>query len=435
MLEMKFHPKKHMLKTTGVVLCGILGVAGIAALLVRPSETVVSAPTVAATTQNLIVKIPASGIVQPVQKINLSPKREGHVVAVYVEEGDRVVQGQVIAQVSSREAQAQVNQYTATLAKAEADLAGKRAGAHPDEVNAAAARIRTEQANVAQARAKLAQTQSDRERYQSLVVQGAISQRQFGEYVTAEREAQAALGAAQSRMEEQIQNLARLRSGARPQEIAQAEAGVAEARAQLQLYTAQLADTQIRAPFAGTITRLFVQRGDFITPTTAASANDGATSSSIAELSNGLEIEARVPEASIARIRVGQSVELRTDAYPDQVFQGQVRLIAPRAVRENNITAFRVRIAVKTGFEQLKLGMNVRAGFLMQPIAHALVVPLAAIVTRPTGETGVYVADEQAIAQFRPVTVGATVDDQIQILQGIAKGERVLLSPPEEPPK
>ena|GEM_PF-7075585 len=59
-----------------------------------------------------------------------------------------------------------------------------------------------------------------------------------------------------------------------------------------------------------------------------------------------------------------------------------------------------------------------------------MVVPLAAIITRKDGQTGVYVPDDKNQAQFRPVTVGATSGDKIQILQGVSVGDRILLEPP-----
>ncbi|MCU0537224.1 MAG: efflux RND transporter periplasmic adaptor subunit [Hydrococcus sp. Prado102] len=59
---------------------------------------------------------------------------------------------------------------------------------------------------------------------------------------------------------------------------------------------------------------------------------ESATSTSIAELSSGLEIEAKIPEASIAKIFREQTVNIQVDAYPDQTFKGKVSLIAPRAV-------------------------------------------------------------------------------------------------------
>jgi len=348
-----------------------------------------------------------------------------------VDEGDRVEQDKLVARMESEQFQAQVNQYKAALAKAQVDLAQKQAGSRPEEIAEAKARVASAQANVAAAQAKLSRATEELKRNQLLAQQGAISLNTLGNFLSKEREAQANLEAQAAQLREQRESLEKLRNGTRKEEIAQAEAEVAQATAQLRYYETQLENTLIRTPFAGTITRRFAQEGDFVTPTTSASSSDGATSTSIAELSSGLEVEAKVPEASIARIKPGQQVEIRADAYPDDNFKGHVRLVAPTAVKQDNVTSFRVKVILQTGQAKLKPGMNVKLTFLGDNIRNALVVPLAAIVTQKDGQTGVLVPDEKNQAQFRPVTVGPASGDQIQILQGVSKGERVLLSPPK----
>jgi HlyD family secretion protein len=417
----------------GLVAAGVLGTATTAYLAFRSttSKSDITNLIVEVTSKDIAVQIKANGVVQAVQNINLSPKEAGRIAKLYVDEGDWVEQGQLVAHMEDEQFQAQVNQYKAALAKAQADLALKRAGTRPEEISEAKARVATAEANVAEMQAKLNRTGEELKRNQFLAQQGAISQNALGEFLSQERSARANLEAAVARLTEQKESLEKLRNGTRKEEIAQAEANVAQATAQLQYYETQLKNTSIRAPFAGTITRRFAQEGDFVTPTTSASSSDGATSASIVELSKGLEVEAKVPEASIAQIKPGQSVEIRADAYSDDIFKGHVRLIAPRAVQENNVTSFRVKVALQTGQDKLKSAMNVKLAFLGDPISNALVVPLAAIVTKKDGQTGVLVPDKKNQAQFQPVTVGPTSGDQIQILQGVSKGERILLSPPE----
>lgn len=416
----------------GLVVAGVLGTAITAYLAFRStaSKSDISNLIVEVTSKDITVQIKANGIVQAVQKINLSPKEAGRIAKLYVDEGDRVEQGQLVARMEDEQFQAQVNQYKAALAKAQADLAQKRAGTRPEEISQAKAQVTNAEANVAESQAKLDRATEVLKRNQFLAQQGAISQNALGDSVSQERSAKANLEAAVARLKEQKENLEKLRNGTRKEEIAQAEADVAQATAQLQYYETQLKNTSIRAPFAGTITRRFAQEGDFVTPTTSASSSDGATSASIVELSKGLEVEAKVPESSIAQIKPGQSVEIRADAYTDDIFKGRVRLIAPRAVQENNVTSFRVKVALQTGQDKLKSAMNVKLAFLGDPISNALIVPLAAIVTKKDGQTGVLVPDKKNQAQFRPVTVGSTSGDQIQIIQGVSKGERILLSPP-----
>ncbi|MBD2015371.1 efflux RND transporter periplasmic adaptor subunit [Microcoleus sp. FACHB-53] len=425
--------KKPNFWLIGLVAAGLLGTATTAYLVFRSTapKSDITNLIVEVTSKDIAVQIKANGVVQAVQNINLSPKEAGRIAKLYVDEGDRVEQNQLVARMEDEQFQAQVNQYKAALAKSQADLAQKRAGARPEEIAEAKAKLAAAEANVAEIQEKLNRAAEVLKRNQFLAQEGAISQNALGDYLSQERSARANLDAAVARMKEQRETLEKIRNGTRKEEIAQAEANVAQATALLQYYESQLKNTSIRAPFAGTITRRFAQEGDFVTPTTSASSSDGATSASIVELSRGLEVEAKVPEASIARIKQGQSVEIRADAYSDNIFKGRVRLIAPRAVQENNVTSFRVKVALQTGQDKLKAAMNVKLAFIGDSISNALVVPLAAIVTKKDGQTGVLVPDKNNQAQFRPVTVGPTSGDQIQILQGVSKGERILLSPPE----
>jgi HlyD family secretion protein len=223
-----------------------------------------------------------------------------------------------------------------------------------------------------------------------------------------------------------------LQKGYRVEEIAQAEAEVAQTQAQLKFYQTQLNETVLRAPFGGIVTRRFAQEGDFITPTTAASSGEGATSISVAELSSGLAIEGKIQEANISKVYVGQQVKIQADAYPDKTFQGQIYLISPRAIQENNITFFQVKIALKTGQNELKAGMNVKLFLIGKPIKNALTIPLSVIVTQPNGQTGVYLVDAQNKLRFVEIQVSAISGDRIQVTTGLKQGDRISLTPPKE---
>lgn len=415
-----------------IVAAGLLGTAASVTLAVRTGtpKSDITDQTVAVASKDLTVQIKANGVVQAMRKINLSPKDSGRIAQLYVDEGDRVLQGEVVARMDSEQFQAQVNQYKAALAKATADLAQKQDGSRPEEIGEAQARVAQAQANVAIARATLNRAAEELKRNELLAQEGAISHNTLGDFLSKQRETQANLEAQVASLTEQRESLEKLRNGTRKEEIAGAKATVAQAMAQLRYYETQLQNTLIRAPFPGTITRRFAQEGDFVTPMTSASSSDGATSASIAELSSGSEVEAKVPEASIARIQLAQRVEIRADAYPDDTFKGRVRLIAPRAVKEDNVTSIRVKVDLQTGQDLLLAGMNVKLTFLVDEIQNAMVVPLAGIVTKKDGQTGVLVSDEKNLAQFRAVTLGSTSGDLVQILSGVSKGERILISPP-----
>lgn len=347
--------KKPMPWTVGIVTTGLLGAVTATYLVfqtitststVKDSE--IAEQTVVVTTKDLVIQTKGSGTVQAMQKINVSPKEAGQIAQMYVNEGDWVEKDQLIARMENEQFQTQVDQYQALLDRFQAELVQKQAGTRSEEIAEAQARVNTVIANVAEAQSKLSYAEEELQRYQLLEQQGAISRNTLGEYISKEKETKANLESQVALLAEQEENLRKLRNGTRSEEITQAEAEVSRASAELKYYELQLQNTLIRAPFAGTITRRFAQEGDFVTPTTAASSSDGASSASIAELSSGLEVEAKVPEASIAQIQPNQPVEIRTDAYPDKIFKGSVQLISPRAVQENNITLFKVKVALQT---------------------------------------------------------------------------------------
>ena len=554
--------------------------------------------TIPVKTQNIVVRITASGAVQPIQRVNLSPKNQGRLAELYVKQGDRVKAGQIIARMESRDLEAKLRQAQARLKNSKANLAKQETGSRPEEIAAARARLnqvearlsqlqvgsrpeeiaaararlsqvgarlsqlqagsRQEEIAVARARldgiqANLSQLQSGKrpeeiaqgkarleqaitrwqdaktgslkeeieqakarieaakaelelttkrlERYQKLVNEGAITRDAYEEYVRDDRRVNANLQEAEKRLEqltqfrlaeierltaameeekqafqllekgarleeivraeaevaearsqlEQLVNgtrpeeivraeaevvearsqLEQLVNGTRPEEIARAEAEVAEAKAQVRYQEILLEETKVRAPFSGVITQRYASQGAFVTPATSASNATFASSTSIVALARGLEVLAKVPEANIGQITSGQTVEVVADAYPDQVFKGKVKLIAPEAIVERNVTLFEVEVALETGKEKLRSGMNVDLQFLGDRFDNALLVPTVAIVTKK-GETGVLVPDAKNQPKFRPIILGFNIGNQIQVLQGIKAGDLVFIELPED---
>jgi HlyD family secretion protein len=506
----------------GLIAIGLLSLSLPAYYLYSRSQTqldAIESLTVPVAAKDLTVRITASGVVQPVRRVNLSPKTQGRLAELYVEQGDRVETRQVIARMESEELEAQLLQAEARLARAKANLQKLQTGTRPEEI--AAARARFDQANarlaeleagtrseeVAQAQARLREAQArlaDAEsgsleeeiaqaearivaneaelelaqqrvnRYQDLRTEGAISQDQLEEYYRDQRRLTALGDEAEKRLEQlkqsqisQIQRLRatveqerqalrRLENGARPQEIdrveaevaearskvnelvngtrvediAAAEAEVAEAEGQVRYYQTQLNDTIIRAPFAGVISQRYAVEGAFVTPATSASDASSATSTSIVALAKDLEVLAKIPEADIGQIKPNQRVEIVADAFPDQVFQGRVHLVAPEAVKERDVTLFQARIDIIDGKEKLQSGMNVDLQFVGDKLEDALVVPTVSIVTNK-GQTGVLIPDENNQPTFQPVTIGSQIGNEIQVLEGVNAGEQVFLELPE----
>ncbi|NEZ60793.1 efflux RND transporter periplasmic adaptor subunit [Adonisia turfae] len=416
--------------SVGIVAVGLVGAIAFTYIQQR-QPPIAEQQTVFVKKQDLNSQIQASGVVQAERVINLSPEDSGKIAELFIQEGDFITQGHVIARMTSRRSQAEVEQYRAVLAETQATLEQQKAGPRSEEIAEARARVAMTEASIKAAQTRLQQAQQQLARFDGLAKQGAISADELDSYQTTAEEASANLVAEEQQLQEAQAVLMRLQNGTRPEEIAQAEAAVAQAQAQLTAVQVRLDETVVRAPFDGIITRRFAEAGDFVSPATAASSTDGAASTSIAELSSGLEIEAKVPEASIAKLAVGQTVEVRSSAYPNEVFSGEVKLIAPRAIRDNQVTVFQVKVLLKSGQEQLKSGMNVRLIFIGQPISDALVIPLAAVVTETDGTTGVYAQQEDG-PTLKPVQLGPTAGTQVQVMEGLAPGDEILIEPPAD---
>jgi HlyD family secretion protein len=367
------------------------------------------------------------------------------------------------------EIQSQVMQAQANLNRLQARLAELKAGNLPEEIAQARSRLtqaessltqlqtgsRTEEIGQAQAQLEAVQVKQELaqkrvKRYEYLVTQGAIAQDKLDEALSEEHQLEANVKQLQYHLTQLINGprhqeiikataavtearyaLQQLQNGTRPEMIAQAQAAVDEAYAQLQTVKARARDTVVRSPFAGLITQRYADPGAFVTPTTSASSSASATSTSIVALAAGLEILAEVPEADINQIQLGQKVEITSDAYPKQVFMGSVRLIAPEAVRNQNVTLFQVQVQIDTGKDKLRSGMNVELTFLGNQIPNATVVPSVAVLTQ-NGRVGVLVPDQNHKPKFKPVTVGVIVGNQTQIIQGVKIGDKVFIDYPEK---
>lgn len=413
------------------------------------------------------VTISANGTVQPAQSVNVSPKNSGVLKQLLVKEGDRVEAGQVLAYMDDSNFQGQLMQAQAQVATAQANLTKLETGNRPQEIAQAQAQLAAAQANldkliagnrpqeIAQSRsqliaaeANLQQAELNFNQNQRLFSSGALSQREFDTSRTALATARAQveqakqatnlqqtgtrpedIAAARAQVEQLKQALSLQQAGTRSEDIEAARAQLMNAQGQLKTVQTQINDTVIRAPFSGVVTRKFADPGSFVTPTTSSSAVTSATSSSILSLAATNQIVAKVPETSIPKIKVGQSVTIEADALPGKTFTGTVVQVATQSTIDQNVTNFEVKSALNDRQNLLQAGMNVSVKFNVGKLENALVVPTVAIVRRTEG-TGVLLAG-QGRPEFRKITTGATIEDRTVVESGLKEGDRILLSFPQ----
>jgi HlyD family secretion protein len=453
-----------------VLLLGGIGFAVYRQLVIVPAQQArQKVLTVPVERRSLPIIVSANGTVKPERSINVSPKESGVLKELLVKEGDTVKKGQVLAKMDDSDLQGQLLQAQGQLAQAQANLQKAIAGNRPQDIAQAQAALDEAKANlqkaiagnrpqdIAQAQARLKSAQAiltkaedNFRRNQQLYRSGAISLQALNQARADRDSAQAAVNEAQqalalqkagSRPEdiEQLravvrqkqQALALLKAGTRQEDIAAAKAQVIAARGALQTIQTKINDTVIRAPFDGVVTQKYADPGAFVTPTTSGSSVSSATSSSILSLASTNQVVANLAETNIPKIRLGQKVIIKADAFPGKTFEGKVSQIAAQATVEQNVTSFQVKISIVSDPQKLlRSGMNVEADFQVGQLHNAMVVPTAAVVRRQRGIAGVFVAGPDNKPVFTPIETGATVNNFTEVKSGLMGKERVLLSFP-----
>lgn len=308
-------------------------------------------------------------------EIDLGPKVGGLVSTVTVREGDTVQQGQVIAQLDDKELQAQLAAAKASSGAAqqqvtqaqlqldvinsqirEAQLTRQQAqGDASGRVNQAEATVATAQAQLAEAQAQLQQAisslnlaQKERDRFATLVAEGAVSQQQFDQVQTqfetaqktlqarqaavaaAERQVNATQGAlTQAQTTElnpeirtaQVTRLQKQREQATAQ-LAAAQADVKRTAAQQEEISARIADLTITSPINGIVVTRTVEPGEVIAA--------GTTILSVIDLSD-VYLRGYIPEGRLGEVRVGQPAHVFLDSDPNQPLDATVDAIDTEA--------------------------------------------------------------------------------------------------------
>ena len=190
-------------------------------------------------------------------------------------------------------------------------------------------------------------------------------------------------------------------------------------RAQAEAQAALVAKKTLRAPFAGRLGITTLNPGQYLNP-----GDKVVTLQAI----DPILVDFRIPQGQLARIAVGQTVHVTTDAFPNQVFEGKVTAIDPRVDPASR--NFQVEASVNNSSRKLLPGMFARVAVESGEKQHFLTLPQTAITYNPYGAT-VFVAlkakDGQSLtAQQVFVTVGGTRGDQAAVTSGVKQGDQVV---------
>lgn len=195
----------------------------------------------------------------------------------------------------------------------------------------------------------------------------------------------------------------------------EAAAALSTARAELQLAKARLEKATIRAPFAGIVGLSNVTPGRFV-----------AVGERIVNLEsiNPIKVDFRIPEAFLPQLRIGQTIAVAVDAFPNAAFQGTVYAMDPLVDVNGRAVKLRARIANEDG--GLKPGLFARVSLTLQQRPNAMLVPEASMVPQGNDQFVYRVADNKA--SYVKIRTGERRNAQVEVLEGLSVGDLVVVA-------
>lgn len=387
--HVKLPPLRHWLPLLLLLL--LLGLGGRILLTGKPVATVT------ATHEDLVETVISSGRVITPERITLGAELVGSLAQVLVEDGDRVVQGQILARIQDAEQRAAVEQARRSQEEAEAAMSRLTQVGRP-----------VAEQSLLQAEANLAQALAEFERVRRLAEAGFYNQSRLDEARRAADSARAAQKAAQVQAQSN-----------RPEgvEARLAAARLAQAAASRALAEARLDNTLIRAPANGVVTRKWVEAGDIVTQGKKLFelAADGET-----------QVILQIDEKNLGRLALGQHAQVVADAYPGRSFSAEIFHIAPAVDAERGSVEVKLRVPAPPAF--LKPDMTVSAEVLVGEHAGALSLPAACVRDAASAKPWVLVLTDGR-ARRRDIALGLRATDRVEVTAGLEAGEMVILGP------
>jgi multidrug efflux pump subunit AcrA (membrane-fusion protein) len=388
-------------------ISGVLAVAFLfSAGCTKPAAEEASAPApvqVTAVTQATIRRIVAGdGTLFPEDQASIVPKIAAPVQKFYVQRGDHVKQGQLLAVLENRDLMAAAAESKAALEQAESNLRATQGAAVPEAL--VKAKIDLDAARDTRDAAK--KVLDSREQ---LFKQGALSGRQVDESQLAYSQAAGQYKAAEEHWKT-------LQSVANEEQLKGAAAQVESAKAHYQSQQAQVAYSRVVSPISGVISDRPLNAGEMVSP--------GTPMLTVVDISR-VVARVNVPQAESGTVKVGQTAILTQTGKSGEV-EGKVLVVSPAT--DPSSTTIEVWVQVPNPGELLKPGSSVHAAIVTEIYKAATVVPEGAILPGEEGGTALLTVGSDSLAHRRPAKLGVREGNQVQILSGVRPGEEVIVA-------
>lgn len=368
---------------------------------------------------DIIETVSASGKIYPVSEVKISPDVSGEITELFVEEGDSVRKGQVLANINATTYQSMVNRANAQLNQTRSSVS-----------NASALTL--------QAKAQLDMATATYKRNKQLFDEKVISAMEF-------ENAEASYKTATANYNAALENIKANQFG-----VASAQANVSEAEQNLR-------KTTIYSPMNGIVSKLFVKKGERVVGTMQMA---GTEIMRVADMSK-MKVDVEVGENDIQKVKYGDTANIEVEAYPNRQFKGIVVQISQSSTATglqqsisaltDQVTNYTVSVELLPASYQdlvsagtrhfpFRPGMSASVEILTKHQLQVLSVPINAVTTREeegdstTHKTNeireyVFVVDKANKTILRQVTTGVQDNQYIQVLTGLQEGEPVVIAP------
>jgi RND family efflux transporter MFP subunit len=328
--------------------------------------------------------VSAEAILYPLRQANVVPKISAPVARFLVQRGDHLREGQLVAILESRDLTAAAQESKELYEQAQAAYQNMAAVTMPDDLTKA-------RTDVASSRQAMEAAQRAYDNRQALFAQGALARKLVDD-------ANVALVQARSQFETAQQHLGSL------EKVGQVE--------QLKAAQAQVAYAEVLSPLTGVVSDRPLNIGEM--------ASSGSAIVSVVDLSR-VVARASIPVGQAAVIRLGRRAVISSGGVE---LPGKVTVVSPAV--DPNTTTVQIWVEAPNTSERLKLGSTVQISIEAQEIPDALVVPTSALLSSDEGGEKVMVAGDDGLAHERVVKTGIRSGDDVQILNGIGPGDRVI---------
>jgi HlyD family secretion protein len=368
----------------------------------KPAEPTVSVQVVPVKKTTIEQTVTSEAVLYPLAQSAIVPKISAPIKAFYVNRGSKVHAGQLLATLENRDLAAAAQDNQGSYDQAQAAYAIATASTLPEEIQKA-------QGDTQAAKVALEAEQKLYDSRQDLYKQGALPRKDLDQ-------AAVALTQAKNQYELAQRHLDALMAVSKQQELKSAAGQLQSAKGKYLGAAAQLSYSEIRSPINGVVTDRSLYPGEM--------AAAGTPLLTVMD-TNSVIARAHIPQDQAALLKVGDKATIIVPGEEDPI-EGKITVVSPAL--DPNSTTVEVWVKADNPKGRLRPGTSVQISMLARSVPNSLVIPAAAVLTSPDGSNYVMVAGSDNKAHQKTVKTGIRQGDQVQMLEGLAEGDRVITS-------